>query len=76
VLKEGTVIAVGGIAVGVVGGFVMVRVVSAYVQQLDLPGVLPLAGAALGLEGAAITASLMPAARASRVDAMQALRAD
>lgn len=76
VLKEGTVIAVGGIAAGVVGGFVMVRVVSAYVQQLDIPGVLPLAGAALILVGAAITASLMPAARASRVDAMQALRAD
>ena len=31
---------------------------------------------ALILAGAAVTASLMPAARASRVDAMQALRAD
>ena len=76
VLEEGAVIAVAGIVAGVVGGFVMVRVVSAYVQQLDLPGVLPLAGAALILVGAAITASLMPAARASRVDVMQALRAD
>ena len=42
-----------------------------------MPGVLPIAGAAAVLVAAAvILASLMPAARASRVDVMQALRAD
>ena len=36
----------------------------------------PLAGAAAVLVGAAVVASLMPAARASRVDVLQALRAE
>jgi ABC-type lipoprotein release transport system permease subunit len=37
---------------------------------------LPLAGAAVVLIIAAVAASLMPAARASRVDVMQALRTE
>jgi len=37
---------------------------------------LPLAGAASILIAAAVLASLMPAARASRVDVMQALRSE
>ena len=38
-----------------------------------MPGALPIAGAALVLVDAAVLASLMPAARASRVDVLQAL---
>ena len=41
-----------------------------------MPGALPLLGAAVILVAAAILASLMPAARASRVDVMQALRSE
>jgi ABC-type antimicrobial peptide transport system permease subunit len=40
------------------------------------PGALPIAGAAAVLVGAAVAASLMPAARASRVDVLQALRSE
>src|SRR5919106_1188724 len=40
------------------------------------PGALPVLGAAAILIAAAIVASLMPAARAARVDVVQALRAD
>lgn len=42
----------------------------------QLPGALPLAGASAVLMGAAMVASLMPAARASRVNVLQALRSE
>jgi ABC-type antimicrobial peptide transport system permease subunit len=41
-----------------------------------LPGAAPVLGAAAVLIAAAILASLMPAARASRVDVLQALRSE
>jgi predicted permease len=76
VLKEGAVIAAAGIVTGVAGGFVLARLVGGYVQEVQLPGVVPLLGAALLLVAAAVAASLIPAARASRVNVLQALRAD
>jgi ABC-type lipoprotein release transport system permease subunit len=41
-----------------------------------VPGALPLLGAATLLVAAAVFASLMPAARAARVDVTSALRAE
>ena len=76
VLGEGAVIAVGGIVAGVVGGLALVQVVNSYIQEVTIPGTVPILGAAALLVAAAILASLMPAARASRVDVMQALRSD
>jgi putative ABC transport system permease protein len=76
VLGEGAVIAAAGVAAGAAGGFALARLVGSYIQDVHIPGALPIAGAAAILVAAAILASLMPAARASRVDVMQALRAD
>ena len=76
VLREGATIAAAGIVSGVVGGYLLARVVGGYIQDVTLPGVLPLFGAALLLVAAAILASLIPAARASRVDVTTALRSD
>ncbi|MCA1584342.1 MAG: FtsX-like permease family protein [Acidobacteria bacterium] len=76
VLREGAMIAVVGIAAGVVGGIMLTRIVDRYIQDIRIPGALPIAGAALILVAAAILASLLPAARASRVDVTQALRSD
>ena len=76
ILGEGAVIACAGIAAGVVGGIALARVVGVFLQDVSLPGALPLFGAATILVAAAIVASLMPAARASRVDVMQALRSE
>ncbi len=76
VLGEGAVIAGVGIAAGVVGGIALARVVGVFLQDVSLPGALPILGAATTLIAAAILASLMPAARASRVDVMQALRSE
>jgi putative ABC transport system permease protein len=76
VLGEGAVIAALGIVAGAAGGYVLARVVGGYIQDVRIPGALPIAGAAAVLVAAAVLASLMPAARASRVDVVQALRAD
>ncbi len=76
VLREGAVIAGAGIVAGAAGGFLLARIVRAFVQDMHLPGAAAIAGAAVVLVGAAVLASLMPAARAARVDVVQALRAD
>jgi putative ABC transport system permease protein len=76
VLGEGTVIALVGIVAGVVAGLALARFAGAYVQEVRIPGALTIMASAVILVGAAILASLMPAARASRVDVIQALRAD
>jgi predicted permease len=76
VLGEGAVIAGVGIVAGVVGGFALARFVGSYITDVRLPGTVPLLGAAVVLVGAAVLASLMPAARASRVDVIQALRSE
>jgi len=69
-------IAVIGIAAGAAGGYALARVAARFVEQVQLPGALPVIGAAAVLIAAAIVASLMPAARAARVDVLQALRSE
>jgi putative ABC transport system permease protein len=76
VLREGAAIAATGILAGVLGGIALTRVASAVFGVVRMPGVLTIAGAATLLVAAAILASLLPAARASRVDVMQALRSE
>jgi ABC-type antimicrobial peptide transport system permease subunit len=76
VLGEGAVIAAAGIVVGAIAGFALARFVGGYIQDVRLPGALSVISAAAILVAAAIIASLMPAARASRVDVIQALRSE
>jgi putative ABC transport system permease protein len=76
VLRDGATIAVVGIVAGAAGGYVLARLAASWVEQVRLPGMAPLAGAAVILLVAAVVASLLPAARASRVDVIRALRAD
>ena len=75
VLSEGALIVAIGIVAGAAGGYAFGRVAASYLENVRLPGALPVAGAAV-LVGAAVVASLMPAARASRVDVVQALRSE
>jgi putative ABC transport system permease protein len=76
VLGEGALIVVAGITAGAVFGYVLTRVASTYLETARMPGVLPAVGAAAVLTGAAVIASLVPAARASRVDVLLALRSE
>jgi predicted permease len=76
VLSEGVVIAAAGTVAGVVGGFVLAKVAAGYLTDIHIPGAWTLVGAAAVLVAAAVLAALMPAARAARVDVMQALRSD
>ena len=76
VVREGAVIGVSGIAAGAIGGIALARVVGSYITAVEMPGPVPIIGAATVLVAAAILASLVPAARASRVDVISALRAE
>ena len=76
VLSEGMAIAAIGVAVGAVGGLALAGAAGKFFDHVQVPGALPMASAAAVLIAAAVGASLMPAARASRVDVMQALRSE
>jgi putative ABC transport system permease protein len=76
VLSEGVVIAAIGIAAGAAGGYALARMAVGLFGDVQLPGAVPVIGATAVLMAAAAVASLMPAARAARVDVMQALRSE
>ena len=76
ILGEGAVIAGAGIVAGVIGGYALARVVGTFITDVRLPGAVAIVGAAVILVAAAVVASLMPAARASRIDVIQALRSE
>jgi putative ABC transport system permease protein len=76
VLSQGALIVTIGIIAGVTGGYAFGLVAVSYFENVRLPGALPVLGAAAVLGCAAIVASLMPAARASHVDVLQALRSE
>jgi putative ABC transport system permease protein len=76
VIGEGAVMAVLGVVAGAAGGYGLARFAGNYFVEMRSPGTLPVVGAALLLLAAAVIASALPAARAARVDVMQALRSD
>jgi ABC-type antimicrobial peptide transport system permease subunit len=76
VLTEGIVIAAIGIVAGCAVGFAGARILASYVQEVRLPGALPVLGSALVLLVAGAIASAVPAVRAARVDVVRALGAD
>ena len=76
IVREGAVIGLIGIAAGAIGGVALARVITAYIVEIEIPGMAPILGSAAVLVVAAVLASLMPGERASRVDVISALRAD
>jgi putative ABC transport system permease protein len=76
VIAEGAVMATAGVVAGAACGYALARLAGSYVQGMQMPGFLPILGSAAVLLAAAVVASVWPAARAARVDVMQALRSD
>jgi putative ABC transport system permease protein len=76
VLAEGAVMAAAGVLTGAVVGLVLARLADSYFSDMKMPGVLPVAASAFLLLAVAIVASMLPAARAARVDVIQALRSE
>jgi predicted permease len=76
VMREGAVMAAAGIVVGAVGGYILARLAGSYLLDMKMPSPLPVLASAFILLVAAVAASALPAARAARVDVIQALRAE
>jgi predicted permease len=76
VIAEGAGMAIAGLVVGFGCGFWLAQLGISLIGELQMPDVLPVAGSALILLIAAVTASAIPAARAARIDVVQALRTE
>ena len=76
VLGEGLWMTGIGVVVGAGLGFVAAKLAGSYLLNVQLPGAAPVMVSAAVLLVAAVIGSLLPAARAARVDVVQALRAE
>jgi len=76
VIAEGAVMAAAGVLAGAVFGFVLARLAGRYFLDVKMPSARPVSVSAFVLMTVAVVASVLPAARAARVDVMQALRAE
>jgi predicted permease len=76
VLREGLVIASIGVVTGLVVGLAAARGVAAWVGPIHLPGFLTFVGSAAVILTAAAIASAIPASRAARINAVEALRSE
>jgi putative ABC transport system permease protein len=74
VLKEGTILALIGAAVGLGGAYLVGRLMQSTLYGVDAVDVHAFSAVSFLLLAAALLASLFPALRASRVDPMVALR--
>jgi len=76
VIAEGAVMAGAGVLAGAAFGFVLARLAGKIFLGARMPSALPVFASAVLLMAVAVVASVLPAARAARVDVMQALRSE
>jgi ABC-type antimicrobial peptide transport system permease subunit len=76
VIGQGAVMAGAGVVAGAILGYAVARVAGGYIPDVRMPSALPVVVSAVVLLAAAVIASAVPAARAARVDVIQALRSE
>jgi len=76
VIVEGAAIAAGGILAGAVCGYALARLAGSYFQDVRMPSALPVVASVVVLLVAAVAASAWPAARAARINVIEALRSE
>ena len=76
VLRQGLIIASIGVTAGAIFGLVFARAIGRYVAEAHPPGMPAFLLSAFVILAAAVIASAVPAARAARVNAVEALRAE
>ena len=76
VIAEGAIMAAAGVVAGAGFGFLLARLAGRFFADIKMPGVLPVVVSAFALMAVAVVASVLPAARAARVNVMQALRSE
>jgi putative ABC transport system permease protein len=76
VIAQGALMAGVGIVAGAIFGYVLARLANSYIVDMRMPDTVPVVASAAVLLAAAVVASVLPAARAARIDVMDALRSD
>jgi putative ABC transport system permease protein len=76
VITEGALMAAVGVLAGAAFGFVAARLAASYLPDMKMPGAMPVILSAFVLLAAAVVASSVPAARAARIDVIQALHSE
>jgi putative ABC transport system permease protein len=76
VIAEGAVMATAGVLAGAAFGYILARLAGSYFPDVKMPGATVVVVAAFVMLIAAVVASMLPAARAARVNVVQALHSD
>jgi len=76
VIGEGAAMAGAGVIAGAVVGFALALLAGRFFVEVKMPGALPVIASAFVLMAVAVVASVLPAARAARVNVVQALRSE